>query len=152
MLLPDRKHPPHLTPLDREAVILLLTVCTKNRRKILAHEWVHELIRESWTLRGDYSVGRYVIMPEHIHAFVGEGSLARYRLENWVAAWKSFVSRHWLDIDEKPIWQRSFWDRQIRSSDEYDQKWLYVWENPVRHGLVENPDDWPFQGAINILS
>ena len=91
-------------------------------------------------------------MPEHIHVFVGEGHLARYRLENWIAAWKSFVSRRWPGVDEKPIWQRSFWDRQIRSSDEYDQKWLYVRNNPVRHGLVENPDEWPFQGAINILS
>jgi hypothetical protein len=44
------------------------------------------------------------------------------------------------------------WDRQMRSSDEYDQKWLYVQNNPVRHGLVENADEWPFQGAINILS
>ena len=152
MILPDREHPPHLTPLDRDAVILLLTICTKNRRKILAHEWVHQLIRQAWTLCGDYTVGRYVIMPEHIHAFIGEGNLARYRLENWVAAWKSFVSRRWRDVNEKPIWQRSFWDRQIRSSDEYDQKWLYVRNNPVRHGLVENPDDWPFQGSMNILS
>jgi putative transposase len=91
-------------------------------------------------------------MPEHIHVFVGDGNLARYRLENWVASWKSFVSRRWPEVSEKPIWQRNFWDRQIRSSDEYDQKWLYVRNNPVRHGLVESPDDWPFQGAINILS
>jgi RimJ/RimL family protein N-acetyltransferase len=26
----------------------------------------------------------------------------------------------------------------------YDAKWLYVWWNPVRHGLVEHPDEWPF--------
>jgi putative transposase len=152
VIIQDRKHPPHLTPLDRDPVILLLTICTKNRKKILAHERVHQLIRQSWALCDGYSVGRYVIMPEHIHAFVGEGGLARYRLENWIAAWKSFVSRRWPNVNEKPIWQRSFWDRQIRSSDEYDQKWLYVRNNPVRHGLVENADDWPFQGAINILS
>jgi putative transposase len=117
-----------------------------------ANERAHQLIRRSWTLCGDYSVGRYVIMPEHIHAFIGESSLAKYRLENWVAAWKSFVSRRWPNLYEKPIWQRSFWDRQIRTGDQYDQKWLYVRNNPVRHGLVEDPDEWPFQGAINILS
>ena len=106
MIFSDRKHPPHLTTLDRDAVILLLTVCTRNRRKILAHEWVHQLIRRSWIQCSDYSVGRYVIMPEHIHVFVGE----------------------------------------------YDQKWLYVRNNPIRHGLVEDADEWLFQGAINILS
>jgi putative transposase len=75
MMLPDRKHPPHLTPLGRDAVILLLTICTKNRKKILAHAWVHQLIRRSWALCGDYTVGRYVILPEHIHVFVGRGTL-----------------------------------------------------------------------------
>ena len=115
MILPDRKHPPHLTPLDHEEVVLLITVCTKNRRKILAHEWVHQLLLKSWALCHDYPVGRYVILPDHIHAFVGENHLGRHRLENWIAAWKSFVSLRWPTPKDKPIWQRSFWDRQIHS-------------------------------------
>ncbi len=152
MIFRDRKHPPHLTPLDHKPVVLLITVCAKNRRKILAHEWVHQLMLRAWSLCDDYPVGRYVILPDHIHAFVGENYLARYQLANWVAAWKSFVSLRWPTPKDKPIWQRSFWDRQIRSSDSYDQKWLYVRNNPVRHGLVRHPDDWPFQGSINSLS
>jgi putative transposase len=91
-------------------------------------------------------------MPDHIHAFVGENHSTSLQLVNWVAAWKSFVSLRWSSPKHKPIWQRSFWDRQIRSSDGYDQKWLYVRNNPVRHGIVKDPDDWPFQGAMNILS
>jgi putative transposase len=152
MIFRDRKHPSHLTPLDHHAVVLLLTVCTQNRRKILAHEWVHQLIRRSWTQCDDFPVGRYVIMPDHIHAFVGENRSTSLQLVNWVAAWKSFVSLRWPSPKHKPIWQRSFWDRQIRSSDGYDQKWLYVRNNPVRHGIVKDPDDWPFQGSMNILS
>jgi putative transposase len=90
-------------------------------------------------------------MPDRIHAFVGEDDLARYQLANWVAAWKAFVTLRWPRPLDKPIWQRSFWDRQIRGADAYDQKWLYVRNNPVRHGMVTDPDDWPFQGSMNIL-
>ena len=32
-----------------------------------------------------------------------------------------------------------------------DVKWLYVRNNPVRHGLVKDPDDWPFQSVMNDL-
>jgi REP element-mobilizing transposase RayT len=33
---------------------------------------MHRLLRDAWELHDDYPVGRYVIMPEHIHLFVGE--------------------------------------------------------------------------------
>jgi len=39
----------------------------------------------------------------------------------------------------------------IRDSDDYEKKWEYVRNNPVRHGHVSNPDDWPFQGEIFYL-
>jgi len=55
----------------------------------------------------------------------------------------------WLKEEEKPIWQRSFWDRQMWSDHTCDVKWLYVRNNPVRHGLVKHPDDWPFQGVMH---
>ncbi len=47
-----------------------------------------------------------------------------------------------------PIWQRGFFDHVLRSNESYSQKWNYVRENPVRAGLVENADDWPYAGEI----
>ena len=41
-----------------------------------------------------------------------------------------------------------YWDRQLRSSDNYDQKWEYVRHNPVRHGYVRDAKDWPYQGEV----
>ncbi|MFP6620829.1 MAG: hypothetical protein VB877_15905 [Pirellulaceae bacterium] len=37
----------------------------------------------------------------------------------------------------------------MRNQDVYEDKWEYIRWNPVRHGLVENPEDWPFQGEIH---
>jgi len=52
---------------------------------------------------------------------------------------------------EQPIWQRDFWDTQLRRSENYDSKWQYVVDNPVRAGLARKADKWPFQGELSFL-
>jgi len=151
MILPDRKHPPHLPSLRSFSAILLVTVCTKNRRKLLANRNAYDLLLEAWNVYDDFSVGRYVVLPDHIHLFVGDNELAPRDLPHWVGAWKAYVSRRWPNQAEQPIWQRSFWDREIWSDQAYDAKWLYVRNNPIRHGLVKHSDDWPYQGVLNAV-
>ena len=46
--------------------------------------------------------------------------------------------RHW----ERTIWQRRFWEHQIRDERDYKAHVDYVHFNPVRHGLVKSPKDW----------
>ena len=36
-----------------------------------------------------------------------------------------------------------FFDHVIRSEESYEQKWVYVRDNPVRAGLVRSAEDWP---------
>lgn len=52
---------------------------------------------------------------------------------------------------EHPIWERHFWDRQLRRGESYSEKWQYVVTNPVRAGLVQRVADWPYQGELNVL-
>jgi REP-associated tyrosine transposase len=49
------------------------------------------------------------------------------------------------------IWQAEFFDHVLRSSESYGQKWDYVRENPVRAGLSNDVDGWPWQGEIEYL-
>ena len=69
----------------------------------------------------------------------------------WVSYWKSHVARHWPTADDQPVWQRHFWDRQLRNDESYSEKWNYVVENPVRAGLVARAEDWPYAGEIHEL-
>jgi len=66
-----RKHPVHQSVHERRDVpiIVYLTVCTKRRKPILATPAVHELLRASWREARLWLVGRYVIMPDHLHLF-----------------------------------------------------------------------------------
>jgi putative transposase len=52
---------------------------------------------------------------------------------------------------EVSLWQRDVWDTQLRDGEHYHEKWDYVRMNPVRKELVSDPDDWPFQGEVNVL-
>jgi putative transposase len=44
---------------------------------------------------------------------------------------------------EKGIWQRRFWEHTIRDEKDYQIHFDYVHYNPVKHGLVKSPLDWP---------
>jgi hypothetical protein len=68
-----------------------------------------------------------------------------------VRFWKSFSARRWPHRKDAPVWQRHFWDTQLRRGENYDVKWNYVVENPVRASLVPRAEDWPYQGELNIL-
>src|SRR6059058_282346 len=95
--------------------------------------------------------GRYVIMLDHLHLFCAPTEHDSLPITNWITLWKSYATRRWPNPGELPIWQRHFWDRQLRRSESYDEKWNYVVENPVRAGLVARSEDWPCQGEINVL-
>jgi REP element-mobilizing transposase RayT len=84
-------------------------------------------------------------MPDHIHLFAAPG-IPELELRAWIRYWKSqFSKRHG---NRAHRWQTDGWDTRLRRSDSYDEKWEYVSNNPVRHSLVANADDWPFQGVL----
>ena len=149
----SRKHPSRQVTVSvgNLSVILHITVCTFRRLRILARNKIHNLIVDAWIHSPEWTVGRYVVMPDHVHFFAAENELEGYPLGQWVGKWKAHVSRLWPFAKDQPVWQRSFWDHHLRNGDSYDVKWLYVRNNPVRHGLVSHPDDWPFQGSLNDL-
>ena len=47
-----------------------------------------------------------------------------------------------------PLWQEEFFDHVLRSGESYEDKWQYVLQNPIRAGLVDRTDDWPYQGEF----
>ena len=131
-----------------QPTIVFDTVCTKDRARWLACDEVHQLLVEIWTDASAWLVGRYMIMPAHIHFFAGHRDGAT-KYENWVKYWKSRFTKKFQRPECR--WQVDDFDHRVRSAASYEQKWEYVRENPVRCGLVENSDDWPYQGEIHEL-
>ncbi|CAN5545784.1 hypothetical protein BH20VER3_BH20VER3_14180 [soil metagenome] len=148
-----RKHPAHWTPIERgnQPVLIFLTVCSAKQKPILANDDAAAVIVGAWQEANHWLVGRYIILPDHIHLFCAPGRPDALPVQKWVAFWKSKASKIWPHPAEQPIWQMDCWDTQLRAGQSYDAKWDYVRQNAVRHGLVVQADDWPYQGELNIL-
>ena len=117
-------------------------------------------------LRRPFDLWAYVIMPEHVHVVLWphEGTLIREILKSiklsvarkaviWVRREApGFLPRM---EDRQPngrssyrFWQRGGgYDRNLRSDTDVHEKIEYVHENPVRRGLVERAQDWPWSSC-----
>jgi putative transposase len=147
--MPDR--PPRLEQIFQryDPPLYFVTFNTYRRRQLLANERVHQqliVFGQSGLARG-IALGRYVIMPDHIHLFV-RGSLD-FVLAQWVRVLKRSLSA--AIPEARPHWQSGFFDHLIRHSESYAEKWEYVCQNPVRAGFVRQYEEWPWQGEIERL-
>lgn len=130
--------------------LYFVTFCTHQRRPFLARDEVHAAFvgfGERAEREFDIGVGRYVIMPDHVHLFVRGGD--NFRLSGWVGRLKQALAKAAkLSRVRRQIWKEGFFDHVLRSDESYSQKWNYVRENSVRAGLVKSAAEWPYQGEI----
>jgi len=149
----DRKRPIHIQPiiLDNMPVILFLTICSKNKRNIFNNNKFHLAAKKAWKKADYWKCGYYMIMPDHIHFFITPNQLPIYNLKNWVVYWKRLVTTEYEKQMNscKNIWEKDFWDTQMRTRDHYMRKLNYALQNPVTKKMVDNTEDWPYQGYIN---
>jgi REP element-mobilizing transposase RayT len=142
-------------PSFRDNPIVFFTASTFQRRKLLASAKCEKILREIWQRSAEHDgwwVGHYILMLDHVHFFARPAIDAR-PMADLVQMWKSVSSRQIaaaLAIDP-PIWQTDYFDRYLRSSESYSEKWQYVEQNPVRAGLAGRVEDWPYHGTINDL-
>jgi putative transposase len=148
----------HLRRLHRVWVddpIYFVTTCTFQRRRILTSPKIAAVLVEECRNareRHGWAIGRYVVLPDHVHFFCSS-ELDAKPLPSFLQAWKQWTSKRIaseLDI-AGAIWQPEFFDYVLRSSESYSQKWDYVLDNPVRAGLVSNADEWRWQGEMEDL-
>jgi REP element-mobilizing transposase RayT len=151
-----RMFKPRLSRLDRlytQTPVYFVTACIDGRRALLDNEGVHEVFCRYSREAENHGVlvGRYVLMPDHVHLFAGFRPTSP-NLSEWVKGLKAVVARHLISRQvSPPYWQERFFDHVLRSEESHSQKWLYVRDNPVRAGLVAHWADWPYQGEIHQL-
>jgi putative transposase len=146
---PGRKTPAKgVTISADEPTILLLTICAKDRKRWMAQKPVRESLERIWKRADAWLVGNYLLMPDHLHLFCAPRDL-HFTVEGWVTFWKRQFTREHLNEDW--AWQRSAFHHRLRNAREYEDKWNYVQENPIRKGLASKVEDWPYSGMIHEL-
>jgi putative transposase len=74
-------------------------------------------------------------------------------LSKFTASYHKFTSRQWNDDENVPgrkVWW-NYWDTCIRSEKDYYNRLRYIFWNPVKHGLVDNPEDYAFSNYRDFI-
>lgn len=121
-----------------------ITSSCYHRRPILGDPSARDLflrILEETRQKHQFVVAANVVMPEHFHLLISEPDFTdpsvvmkvlKQRFPRYVAK-KS---------DESRIWQKRFYDFNVLSERKRLQKLRYIHNNPVRRGLVREPEQW----------
>lgn len=134
-------------------------LCSDIGRKALRE--AIEKVREKYS----FSIEAFVLLPDHFHCLwtlpANDSDLSvQLRLI------KTYVTKHYgqaLGINrdvslsrqkrgESHLWQRRFWEHLIRNERDFALHCDYIHDNPVRHGLCKNPQDWPYSSIHRFIA
>ncbi len=134
-----------------------LTIVTHRRNSILIDniDELHESFRESKRYY-KYRINAIVILPEHLHMIITPSNVKDY--PKIVRAIKyNFSIKVQQDEEQSmarykkglnPIWQKRYYEHTIRDEKDYLRCLEYMKNNPIKHGLVENLEDWKYSSFV----
>lgn len=132
-----------------------ITKCCFNRQSLLIpdrNDWhksgkIFHILKFSiihMEIRGIWCPLVFVMMPDHFHLIFQLGR--KKTLCEAVEDLTKFIDREYrLRIDDIPkIWQKDFYDQMIRNQKLLQRQIKHTIENPIRQGLVQTTEQWPF--------
>jgi len=136
------------------------TVVTDRRARFLTTPLARNVL--SNTIRGcqsqwPFKIDAIVLLPDHLHTIwtlpLGDTDYSK----RWAWIRKEFT-KSWLSQggneqiqtagrhrdQRRGVWQAKFWEHTIQDEEDFDRHFDYIHFNPVKHGLVKSPQEWPW--------
>ena len=123
-----------------------ITLATHNRTSVLkfagipdiifgCFDWLETDERLKWVC--------IMVMPDHVHAVFQLGN--KQTLSRLIQSFRRFTANQ---INARLVrtgllWQADYYDHGIRRDESLNKIIRYCYENPVRKGLVRQPEDYP---------
>ena len=99
---------------------------------------------EFYCRRLSYRLYGYTLMPDHLHLLLSPAESGT-PLQDWLRDFKSFTThRLRRQTGRTRLWQESGHDHVCRTEETAERVLMYIVNNPVRAGLAERWDDWPW--------
>ena len=124
------------------SIIYFVSVCVKDRGKVLATPGVFEALKTAILQLRKWHVLAAVIMPDHVHWIVPPVEDRELSVGDFSHGFKRTLRKHLGPQSWE--WQRGCFDRLLHSDENLWSKWIYVKKNSVRHGFVQAADEWPY--------
>ncbi|MCP4259536.1 MAG: transposase [Planctomycetes bacterium] len=136
------------------------TVVTYERVKLfhseLARQCLKNAIKET-KLKHPYETIAFCLLPEHLHCVWKLPENDSDFSTRWSSI-KGLFSIEYLQLvgrqkkvsesrkrkGEVCLWQRRFWEHQIRDENDLQRHVDYIHYNPIKHELVSRIEDWPW--------
>lgn len=136
------------------------TVTTHRRQPLLTQDDVRHALREGIRKakeRFPFKIDAWVLLPDHLHCIwtLPEGDadfsarwgvIKRYVSQQCAARYchPQRLSASRSRRKEAGLWQRRFWEHQIRDEVDYQRHVDYIHWNPVKHGHAQHVKDWSY--------
>jgi putative transposase len=146
-------NPPHLFVAD---TLYMLTASIYGKAHLMQSperkaEW-RAAFHEAAKIYG-WQIIAWVVLNNHYHTIV-QSPECPGNLSNFINSYHKFTARKWNQEDGvqgRKVWW-NYWDSCIRSEADYYSRLRYVFWNPLKHGLVERPEDYEFSNYREVLN
>ena len=149
----------HYRRANQAGATYFFTVVTYQRRTFLCNDDVLLALRcaiDKTRAQYPFTIDAWVILPDHMHTIwtlpPDDADFAiRWQLIKRYVTLACGAALHRPNLmtpskikhRESTLWQRRYWEHQIRDDEDYAKHMDYVHFNPVKHGLVQSAVDWP---------
>ena len=143
--------PPHLQHFDYTGIHRYsLTFCTNRRRPLFAEASIVELVLSQISRASQehgFAVIAYCFMPDHAHLLV-HGQCEAADCKRFITAAKQYSGYYYRRRFPGMLWQRYGYERTLRNGEDTVTVARYILENPVRAGLTQTVEQYPFVGSL----
>ena len=123
-----------------------VTCCVYERQDAFVDSKTVERVRAEflWTCKERYFFSRVCsFMPDHIH-FLVRGEMPDAAFLPFMKVLRQRTAVAYRNLRGERLWQGGYFERVLRPSDDWNAVAQYILENPVRAGLVETAESYPF--------
>ncbi len=139
------------------------TVVAQGRRRLFDNEAARKILRRAFVevrQRWAFDMFACVLLPDHLHCVwalppgdddfpLRWANIKRRFTQGYLSSGGTALPvtdsrrRH----NERGVWQPRYWEHRVRDENEMYAYRDYIHLNPVKHGYVRDPLDWPWSSV-----
>jgi type I restriction enzyme R subunit/putative DNA methylase len=93
-----------------------------------------------------YDLHAWVVISNHVHMLI-EPHVELRRIIESIKRYSAREVNKILGLTGQPFWQIESYDHWVRTNEEFDNIIRYIEDNPVKAGIVANPEDYAWSSA-----